>query len=328
MVNKGVLLGLRDHEHAYRMLDILFRLKAEGYDAKILPTRTSESVVPLYLMDRVFVDDEVDFDVCIIGPFDSVAEWEASSLDPELREYIDGKRLPLLYAMNPIQPTFILEQIRCMDRKDELASFSFLFTLGHFHEHLTSNHYIGTYENDALLLRMIQRILESGGTVSIIASEDFGPVPYGADVVYVSDRKEYLGVLSSKAIRYDVVVDGMRIPRFGLTEGERFRVEYQRYFAEFKEKWLPFQSEEPCPTHQLLVEVSNGYLDNMDSISYLFDNTCANIIMHSDKESTGVGYKPYVKLIDRNGKTDIFAFRSDEILVEELLESFIKKLEE
>lgn len=328
MVTKGVLLGLRVHEHAYRMLDILFHLRAEGYDAKILPSSTSESVVPFYLMDQVFVDDEVDFDVCIIGPYDSVNEWEATTLDPELHEYLNGKRLPLLYAMNPIQPSFILEQVRYMERVGALASYSFLFTLGHFHEHLTTNHYIGTYENDALLLRMIQGILESGGTVSIIASEDFGPVPYGTDVVYVSDRKEYLGVLSSKAIRYDVVVNGMRIPRFGLAEGERFRIEYQRYFAEFKEKWLPFQSEEPCPTHQLLVEVSNGYLDNIDSISYLFDNTCASIVMHSDKDSTEAGYKPYVKLIDRDGTTDIFAFRSEEILVDELLESFIRKLEE
>jgi len=133
--------------------------------------------------------------------------------------------------------------------------------------------------------------------------------------------------LNSKFFKYDFVINAINIPRFGLTKGERFKIEYQRYFAEFDEKYLPFVDVGLSSNNQLIIEVINGSIDNEDAIKYLFENSCVNIVMLSELDKSSNEFKPFVKLINRDGSIDIIAFKENKIMYKELINELKSKIE-
>lgn len=321
MQGRKILLVILEDKEAYLMVDLAYKLRNSGYDAHILKNWTSELYVPLACQDELLVEDGHNFDLIAAGP-DYSSKFDDSILDDiNLRE-------PEILGIESLRNIdHILEKIQAATKEYELEAYSFLFTLGYFNEHLTNNHYIGTYENHELIKGLIRYLVLKGAHVSIIASDNIGRVEFVEDVQYVKEITELETVLNSKFFKYDFVIDAINIPRFSLARGERFKIEYQRYFAEFQEKYIPFKEKDLKSFNQLIIEVMNGKIDNDEAITYLFDNTAVDLVMLSELEGTGKGYKPFLRLIDKKGYADVLTFKESGNLYRELVNLLKEKIE-
>ena len=321
MLRKKILLGIREDSRGYKMVGLAYRLRELGFYAKVLKTEVSENFVPLYYIEDIFEEEEQDFDLCVIGP------GRGAERQDELASFVDRKSIPVLKLDDWEDLDHIVEKIQVELKGNSLEPYSFLFTLGLFNEHLTNNHFIGVYEREGLMRNLIREIVLAGGHVSVIAGGDCARVAYAQEVIRVSDVAEFQTVLDSRAFRCDIVINAIRIPRFGLARGEKFTVEYRRYFAEFSEKYLPFADEELYSGRQLIVEVSNSRNDNPESIRYLFDNTRVSLVLQSEISKETGEYKPFIKLIHRDGSTDVVTFKDENMLCKDLLKELLAKLE-
>lgn len=323
-----ILLGAIARPDAYHLLDVYRSLSAKGYYVRFLKTAVSEDYIPLAYVEEAFEEEEQDFDLLLIGPYQKHEEASPGNLDDELREYIRLKKPEVGYLHLGCLQEEALVAAELLGASGRLNGYSVLVTLGSLPEHLTNQHKIEVYPNEELVRGLIRGLALKGSAVSVIASPGIGDVHYAADVVQVENKQELLTILASRSFRYDVVIHGMGVPRFALAPGERFKVEYQRYFAEFKESFLPFPDNGECPEHQLLFEVQSGSYDNPSAISYLFENTCLSGILQREQEYPGGPYKHYVRLVLRDGATQAFGFRHNELILDELADTIIKKLEE
>ena len=321
MLRKKILLGIREDGRGYKMVDLAYRLRDIGFYARILKTEVSENFVPLYYIEDIFEEEEQDFDLLVIGPY------SGPDTRDELADFIESRPMPVLRLDDWEDLDHIVERIQVELKGNSLEPYSFLFTLGLFNEHLTNNHFIGVYERDGLIRGMIREIVLAGGHVSVIAGGECPRIAYAQEVIRVRDVDEFQTVLDSRAFRSDIVINAIRIPRFGLAKGERFTVEYRRYFAEFSEKYLPFADEELYSGRQLIVEVSNSRNDNPESIRYLFDNTRVSLVLQSEISKDTGEYKPYVKLIHRDGSADVVTFKDENMLCKDLLKELLARLE-
>lgn len=332
-----VLIGLLEDEKSYKAVDVIKKLKNLGYEAKIYKTDISENFIPLYyLEDMLFKEDQL-FDIGIIGPFD---ERESKSIDLNIKNELQGiddlakslnlhlKEDNMLFFENFDSLDSLVEKIDLEFKGDSLLNYSFLFTLGSFTQHLTNNHYIGVYDREGFVEKIIQYIIKEGGTVSVIASENYrGKLDYVKDTVYIKNIDEINLVLDSRIFKYDIIIDAIRIPRFGLRNDEKFRIEYQRYFAEFEEKYLPFTKEDIYSKNQLIVSLQNSFIDKKDSIYYLFDNSGVDTVILNEFADKEFNFKPYIKLINKDKSVDIISYKEDKMFTKELIDLLIKKLE-
>lgn len=326
MEQRKILLGIREDARGYRMVDLAYRLRDLGHYAKVLRTEISENYVPLSCIDDLFEEEEQHFDLCVISPSDG-RPFRTDDRTDELAGYLLGRNIPVLCMDEWDDAQQIEETIQVELKGSSLEGYSFLVTLGLFHEHLTTSHYIGVYGRDELILALIREIALEGGFVSVIAGKGVPRIPYASEVLQVDNVEEYKLALDSRVFRFDVVLDAIRIPRFGLAKGERFKIEYQRYFAEFAETHLPFEEEGSCSDNQLVVEVINGRDDNPESIRYLFDNSRVGLVMQSEIDRETGGYKPFVKLIARDGSVEAIAYKEEALFCRTLLKEFLAKLE-
>jgi hypothetical protein len=77
----------------------------------------------------------------------------------------------------------------------------------------------------------------------------------------------------------------------------------------------------------LIIEVINGRIDNEDAIKYLFENSCVNLVLLSEIDKTNNDFKPFVKLINKDGSADIIAFKDNKIMYKELINELKAKIE-
>lgn len=325
MIGKKILLGIIEDKDAYRMVELAYKLREIGYYADIYNTLISENYIPIACLEELSTIEDFDYDLLVIGPYKN--EFSKDSIDKELQTLVDSNVKEIMYLKNLDNIELIIEKIQVVTKGNKMLEYSFLFTLGYFNEHLTNNHFIGTYSNDDLIVGLIKFLVLSGANVDVVASNNIGKIPYVEDVVYVKDINELEIVMNSKYFKYDFVIDSINIPRFGIKKGDRFTTEYQRYFAEFEENYLPFKDKDLSSDNQLIIEVINGVIDNDDSIKYLFENTGINLILLSEISQSNYMYKPFVKLINKNGDIDIITFKDNKIMYEELINEFIAKLE-
>ncbi len=325
MIGRKILLGIIEDKEAYQMVELAYKLRKIGYDAFILKTQTSDDYIPLACLDELSTAEDLDWDLIVVGPVrDDLNKYK---FDKKLLDLVDLNEKNTIFIKDFDNLELIIEKIQVGIKGNKMMEYSFLFTLGYFDEHLTNNHFIGTYNNDDLVYGLIKSLVLAGANVSVIASDNIERVPYVDDVIYVKDIDDLIVVLNSKYFKYDFVIDAINIPRFGLRKGERFKIEYQRYFAEFEEKYLPFIDKDLSSDNQLIIEVINGLIDNEDAIKYLFENTGVNIVMLSEISKSTNGFKPFVKLINKEGDVDIIAFKDNKILYEELINELKTKIE-
>ncbi|MDD2371726.1 MAG: hypothetical protein PHQ32_07000 [Firmicutes bacterium] len=327
MIGRKILLGIIEDKEAYLMVELAYKLRKIGYDSYIYKTSTSDDYIPLACLDELSTMDELDWDLIVIGP--NRKDLNKYKLDEELLNLIELNKNKIIFFEDFNNLDLIIEKIQVGTKGNKMSEYSFLFTLGYFNEFLTNNHYIGTYKNDELINGLIKSLILAGANVSVIASANIDKVPFikNEDIVFVKNKEELEVVLNSKYFKYDFVIDAINIPRFGLRKDERFKIEYKRYFAEFDEKYLPFADKDLSSNNQLIIEVINGIIDNEDAIKYLFDNTGVNIVMLSEINKSTNGFKPFVKLINKEGDIDIIAFKDNKILYEELLTELKAKIE-
>ncbi len=320
-----ILLGIVEDKEAFLMVQLAYKLRNIGFDAYIFRTEISDNYIPLAYMEDLLTYKQNGWDLIVIGPGnEDVIRYNT---DKALKDLVESSDVDVIFAEELDDLELIIEEIQVRTKGYNMQEYSFLFTLGYFNEHLTNNHFIGTYRNDELVYGLIKTLVLSGANVSIIASDNIGRVGYAEDVVYVNNQDELETVLNSKFFKYDFVINAINIPRFGLTKGERFKIEYQRYFAEFDEKYLPFVDVGLSSNNQLIIEVINGSIDNEDAIKYLFENSCINIVMLSELDKSSNEYKPFVKLINRDGSIDIIAFKDNKIMYKELINELKSKIE-
>lgn len=325
MKGKKILLGIIEDKEAFLMVQLAYKLRDIGYDAYIFRTEISDNYIPLAYIEDLLTYKKDGWDLLVIGPGNE--DKTRYNSDQALKELAESSDVDIIIAEELDDLDLIIEKIQVGTKGYNLREYSFLFTLGYFNEHLTNNHFIGTYRNDQLIHGLIKSLVLSGANVSIIASNNIGRVSYAEDVIYVNDRDELDTVLNSKFFKYDFVINAINIPRFGLTKGERFKIEYQRYFAEFDEKYLPFVDEGLSSNNQLIIEVINGSIDNEDAIKYLFENSCVNIVMLSEMDKESNEFKPFIKLVNRDGSVDIIAFKDNKIMYNELINELKSKIE-
>lgn len=325
MKGKKILLGIIEDKEAFLMVQLAYKLRDIGYDAYIFRTEISDNYIPLAYIEDLLTYKKDGWDLLVIGPGNE--DKTRYNSDQALKELAESSDVDIIIAEELDDLDLIIEKIQVGTKGYNLQEYSFLFTLGYFNEHLTNNHFIGTYRNDQLIHGLIKSLVLSGANVSIIASNNIGRVSYAEDVIYVNDRDELDTVLNSKFFKYDFVINAINIPRFGLTKGERFKIEYQRYFAEFDEKYLPFVDEGLSSNNQLIIEVINGSIDNEDAIKYLFENSCVNIVMLSEMDKESNEFKPFIKLVNRDGSVDIIAFKDNRIMYNELINELKSKIE-
>lgn len=325
MKGKKILLGIIEDKDAFLMVQLAYKLRDMGYEAYIYSTKISDNYIPLACMEDLLTYKKDGWDLLVVGPGnEDIIRYNSNQ---ELNDLIDSSDIDIIIAEELENLELIIEKIQVGTKGYNLQEYSFLFTLGYFNEHLTNNHFIGTYRNDDLILGLIKHLVLLGANVSIIASKNIGRVAYADDIVYVNDREELETVLNSKFFKYDFVINAINIPRFGLAKGERFKIEYQRYFAEFDEKYLPFVDEGLSSDNQLIIEVINGSIDNNEAIKYLFENSSVNIVMLSEIDIRSNEFKPFVKLINRDGSIDIIAFKDNKIMYNELINELKSKIE-
>lgn len=325
MKGKKILLGIIEDKDAFLMVQLAYKLRDIGYEAYIYSTKISDNYIPLACMEDLLTYKKDGWDLLVVGPGnEDIIRYNSNQ---ELNDLIDTSDIDIIIAEELEDLELIIEKIQVGTKGYILQEYSFLFTLGYFNEHLTNNHFIGTYRNDELILGLIKHLVLLGANVSIIASKNIGRVAYAEDIIYVNDREELETVLNSKFFKYDFVINAINIPRFGLAKGERFKIEYQRYFAEFDEKYLPFVDEGLSSDNQLIIEVINGSIDNNEAIKYLFENSSVNIVMLSEIDIRSDEFKPFVKLINRDGSIDIIAFKDNIIMYNELINELKSKIE-
>lgn len=183
------------------------------------------------------------------------------------------------------------------------------------------SHFIGAYGYEALYNALIRRIAMAGGTVSVICSEGTRVSSYAASVTCVSDKKDFLSVLASRGIKNDVILDGMAIPRFGLTPGENIRVEYQKYYVELSETYLPFKDEASITENQLILHFISGTGEVRESISYYFDNTPIDVVVYLERKST------YAKAFFADGSFKVLTYVDLDNLADRIIDESLTKLE-
>lgn len=325
MNGQKILLGIVEDKEAFLMVELAYKLRDIGYEAYIFRTEISDNYVPLAYMEDLLTYKIDGWDLIVIGP--GKEDITRYNLDQRLNDLVESTDINIIYTEDFDDLELIIEKIQVGTKGYNMQEYSFLFTLGYFNEHLTNNHFIGTYRNDKLVYGLIKTLVLSGANVSIIASDNIGRVAYAEDVIYVKNQDELETVLNSKFFKYDFVINAINIPRFGLSKGERFKIEYQRYFAEFDEKYLPFVDIGLSSDNQLIIEVINGSIDNEDAIKYLFENSCVNIVMLSEIDKTSNEFKPFVKLINRDGSTEIIAFKDNKIMYKNLINELKSKIE-
>lgn len=335
-----ILFGLIDDEDSYKVIEVIKKLNELGYEAKLLKTNTSENFVPIYYLDNIFFEEDQLFDIGVIGPFDEKnynnidindlrEDTNIDSLKVKISSYLKEKNNGLMLFEDFSNIDLLVKKIDLSFKNNSLRNYSFLFTIGHFKEHLTNNHYIGVYNRKGFIESIIEYIIKAGGNVSVVASKNYkGKLDYIEDVVYVNDIKEINMVLDSKIFKYDIVIDGIRIPRFSLRDDEKFKIEYQRYFAEFEEKYLPFTNEDIYSNNQIIASIINGFIDNKEAIYYLFDNTGIDVVLLNEFSLGEEEFKPYLKLINKDKSVDMISFKDNKLFVRELVDLLIKKLEE
>ncbi|KAF0091270.1 MAG: hypothetical protein FD141_1059 [Fusobacteria bacterium] len=325
MNGQKILLGIVEDKEAFLMVQLAYRLREIGYDAYIFRTEISDNYIPLAYMEDLLTYKINGWDLIVIGPGnEDIFRYNS---DIGLKNLVESTDIEVIFVEELDNLELIIEKIQVKTKGYVMQEYSFLFTLGYFNEHLTNNHFIGTYRNDKLIYGLIKTLVLSGANVSIIASDNIGRVSYAEDVIYVKNQNELEIVLNSKFFKYDFVINAINIPRFGLTKGERFKIEYQRYFAEFDEKFLPFVDVGLSSNNQLIIEVINGSIDNEDAIKYLFENSCVNLVMLSEIDKSNNDFKPFVKLINRDGSADIIAFKDNKIMYKELINELKAKIE-
>lgn len=325
MNGQKILLGIVEDKEAFLIVELAYKLRDIGYEAYVLRTEISDNYIPLAYMEDLLTYKTDGWDLIVIGPGnEAIARY---NLDQRLNDLVESTDINIIFTEEFDNLELIIEKIQVGTKGYNMQEYSFLFTLGYFNEHLTNNHFIGTYSNDELVYGLIKTLVLSGANVSIIASDNIGRVGYAEDVIYVKNQDELETVLNSKFFKYDFVINTINIPRFGLTKGERFKIEYQRYFAEFDEKYLPFVDIGLSSDNQLIIEVINGSIDNEDAIKYLFENSCVNIVMLSEIDKTSNEFKPFVKLINRDGSTEIIAFKDNKIMYKEIISELKSKIE-
>lgn len=325
MKGKKILLGLIEDRDAFLMVQLAYKLRDIGYDAYIYSSKSSDNYIPLAYLEDLLTYKKDGWDLLVIGPGNE--EDVRYKANQDLKDLIDRTEVDIILAEELDDLELIVEKVQVGTKGYNLHEYSFLFTLGYFNEHLTNNHYIGTYRNDKLINGLIKNLVLSGANVSIIASKNIGRVAFAEDIVYVNDKEELETVLNSKFFKYDFVINAINIPRFGLAKGERFKIEYQRYFAEFDEKYLPFVDQGLSSNNQLIIEVINGSIDNDEAIKYLFENSSVNIVMLSELDKNSNEFKPFVKLINSDGSIDVIAFKDNILMYNELINKLKSKIE-
>lgn len=331
MTRKRILLGLNEDEKAYGVFRLIDDFERAGFTVTVLKTKTSENLLPFYYWEK-YLKKEGSFDFALVYPLTTVFEHEMNNenTEDELAVYLKNSQLPY-YGVSVDQrydTKALIANVKHHFKSDELSNYSFLVTLGGLTAPLDSQHYLAGYQNTALMENFIEQIALKGGILSVVATEDLRPVLFSDDVVYVKNKEEYESVLNAKAFRYDIILDGCKIPRFQLSEGEEVHVEYQKYYAELEEAYLPFQDKGLLSNNQVIMKFFDGYEMDRDSIDYYFENTGIHgIICNEKNEADPDTYKGFSKLYTRTHSLRVVSYQKLNELSEAIINECITMLE-
>ena len=331
MKGKRILLGLHEDEKAYGVFRLIDDFERAGFSVNILKTKVSENLLPFYYWEK-YLKKEGSFDFLIVYPVNNEfkEDLDRENRDNEVVDFLLENQLPYLgVTVNERYDTqAIIEKVKCHFKGTELNQYSFLVTIGALQSPFDSQHYLEGYQNISFIHSLIEKITLEGGLLTVVATKEQGPVPFGEDVIYVNNIEEYKSVLNAKAFKYDIILDGCKIPRFGLLDGEEVHVEYQKFYAELEESYLPFEDKGLLSNNQVIMKFFDGYEMDVDSIDYYFENTGIHGIVSNEKDDNSkTGYKGFSKLYTRAHSLRVVSYQKIDELSQAVINECITMLE-
>ena len=331
MKGKRILLGLHEDEKAYGVFRLIDDFESAGFSVNILKTKVSENLLPFYYWEK-YLTKEGSFDFLIVYPVNEEfkVDLERENRENEVVDFLLENQLPYLgVAVDERQDTqTLIEKVMGYFKGTNLNQYSFLVTTGALKSPFDSQHYLEGYQNPRLIHALIKKITLDGGLLTVVATEDQKPVPFGEDVIYVKNIEEYKSVFNAKAFKYDIILDGCKIPRFGLSDGEKVHVEYQKFYAELEESYLPFEDKGLFSNNQVIMKFFDGYEMDVDSIDYYFENTGIQGIVSNEKDDDSkTGYKGFSKLYTREHSLRVVSYQKIDELSQAVINECITMLE-
>ena len=220
MKRKRILLALHEDEKAYGVFRLIDDFESAGFDVNILKTKVSENLLPFYYWEK-YLTKEGSFDFLIVYPVNTEfeANLESENREKEVVDFLLKTQLPYLGITvdERFNTQSIIETVKCNFKSNKLNQYSFLVTVGELKSPFDSQHYLAGYQNPNFLYCLIKKITLDGGLLTVVTTENQKPIPFAEDVIYVENIEEYKSVLNAKAFKYDIILDGCKIPRFSLS---------------------------------------------------------------------------------------------------------------
>ena len=331
MKRKKILFVLHEDEKAYGVFRLIDDFENASFDVSILKTKVSENLLPVYYWKKYLVNGG-SFDFLIIYPINSKfkSDLESENRKNQVVDFLLENNLPYLGVTidERFNTQSIIETVKCNFKSNKLSQYSFLVTVGGLKSPFDSQHYLAGYQNLDFLYSLIKKIILDGGLLTVITTENQELIPFAKDVIYVKNIEEYQSVLNAKAFKYDIILDGCKIPRFSLFDGEEVCVEYQKFYAELKESYLPFNDNSLLSNDQVIIKFFDGYEMDLDSVDYYFKNTSIHGIisneMHNKSKSE---YRGFSKLYTREHSLRVVFYQKIDELSQIVINKCIKMLE-
>lgn len=312
--DKRLLLFISKGDASFRVISLINELKKQGFGVFIFKDEASEECIPFYYWETFFVEDKNNYDLFVhLGERDFEEEIFTPSINFDDSDLL-GNLEKIVFA------------IKRMFATKELDSFSFLVTIGFLKEYLDCNHYLAVDSYKKLDKSLIETLLLKGAHVTVLALGEKEIHPEIKEIIMVDEEEDFFSILESKRVKNDIIFNCVSIPRFGLVEGEQVKVEYNRYFAEFKEKHLPFKGDEGDLPEQLVVHFINGLTSDGEEMDYYFQNTNINILIKSERENRRE-FKKFSKAYFKDGSFKVLSYETTEELAVRIINEAIEKVE-
>ena len=328
MFNKKILFGITFNEKIYNVNNLLYKLKKNNFIVKVLKTDESKKCIASGYWKEFLIKNPDNFDYFVIYSNKSMyidfLNNKKIDCNDEIIKYIFNNNIkfdiynPEVYGKNI---DIIIEKIKKIFYDKFLTNYNFLITVGELNNILDNNHYIGQYFDFKFLKNIIENISLYGGKVTVLGTENYKDMLFYDNFFCVKNKKEYVDFLNSKIIQYDIIINGFAIPRFSLETGETIKVEYQKYYAEFIENFLPFKEKDILPKNQLILQIFNGYKIDFNNIKYYFENTGIDVIIYNNK--VDLNYN----ILYKNGNKKIYSYENKFECIYKILKESKRMLE-
>lgn len=331
MKRKRIIIALQENNKSYGVFRLIDDFESAGFDVNILKTTVSEDLIPFYYKEK-YLTSEGSFDFLIVYPINIEFEADLKNKNKknQIVDFLFENKLPYLGITvdERFNTQLIIENLKCNFKSSRLNQYSFLVTTGGIKSPFDSQHYLAGYQNPVFLYSLIKNIVLDGGLLTVVTTEDQKSIPFAEDVIYVKNIEEYKSVLNAKSFKYDIILDGCKIPRFNLSDGEEVHVEYKKFYAELEESYLPFKDKDLLSNDQIIMKFFDGYEINIDSVDYYFENTCIHSIISNEKHNKiKTGYKGFSKLYTRGRSLRVIYYKKIDELSQAVINECITMLE-